>query len=88
MMEDVPEIMRGIVEDHLKTHVMWVDTHANRILKLPNGKARLDAFNLLEDGIQEFVKRRVHEIRSGIVRGRDGSTEARKKNPSSSVKGG
>ena len=65
MMEDVPEIMRGIVEDHLKTHVMWVDTHANRILKLPNGKARLDAFNLLEDGIQEFVKRRVHEIRSG-----------------------
>ena len=61
-MLNVPDEFRLIVEDHIATHEMHVQTASDRILALQNGKMRLDAFNALPEALRPFVRDRVHDI--------------------------
>ena len=66
--EDVPEHFRTIVEDHISTYRMHaqenaIQTASERILALPNGKLRLEAFNALPEALRPFVRERVHKLK-------------------------
>lgn len=67
-LEDVPEHLRGIVSDYCATHKMHVQAAAERILALPNGKARLAAFNALEAPMRDPVRSAVHELRNKALK--------------------
>ena len=58
--DEVPEHLVGIVQDHLDTHVLHA---AGRILALPNGGARLAAFNALEERMRDPVRAAVHALK-------------------------
>lgn len=65
-LNSVPEHMRPIVDDHIATHEMLVNAHADRIWKLQNGKERLAAFNEIKarhPGMAEAVSKRVKQLR-------------------------
>ena len=62
-MDGVPEHFRGLVQDHLETHLMFVRATAKRILDLPNGKTRLEAFNKLPEDMRAPVKKAVFEMK-------------------------
>ena len=69
-MDQVPDHMKGIVSEHIATHELHLATHelliktaSIRILSLPNGKARLEAFNALTDALRPFVRDRIHKIK-------------------------
>ena len=62
-MDQVPAHMKGIVGDHIATHEMHVQTASDHILALPNGKARLEAFNALTEALRPFVRDRIHKIK-------------------------
>ena len=66
-LESVPEHMRGIVEEHVATHAMFVKATAERILSLPNGRERLAAFNMLSEDMRDPVKRAVHALREAKI---------------------
>ena len=59
--DQVPEHLVGIVQDHLDTHVLHA---AGRILALPNGEARLAAFNALEEPMRDPVRAAVHALKA------------------------
>ena len=61
--DQVPEHLVGIVQDHLDTHEMHVQAAAGRILALPNGEARLAAFNALEEPMRDPVRAAVHALK-------------------------
>lgn len=63
-LSQVPEHMAGIVSDHIATHEMHVKASGDRILALPNGKQRLEAFNNLKEVLKEPVREYVHSQRS------------------------
>ena len=56
-LDEVPEHFRGIVAEHLETHRIFTYAAAKRILELPNGKARLEAFNKLAEEVRGPVKK-------------------------------
>lgn len=65
-LQSVPEHMRPIVDDHIATHEMLVNAHADRIWKLQNGKERLAAFNEIKarhPGMAEAVSKRIKQMR-------------------------
>ena len=61
--DQVPEHLVGIVQDHLDTHAMHVQAAAERILALPNGEARLAAFYALEEPMRDPVREAVHALK-------------------------
>ena len=66
-MDQVPEHLRQIVQDHIDTRAMHIDAHASRIYGQPNGKSRLAAFNELKarhPDMAEAVRARVLELKS------------------------
>lgn len=62
--EHAPEYLHDIIMDHLESAKMYVEATARHILKQKGKDAKLEAFNLVPEGMQDAVSKKVHELKT------------------------
>lgn len=61
--DDAPEHLKTIIQDHIDTYTMRVNFLAQDILNKKGKEARLNAFKLVPEELKPAVKIRCHELK-------------------------